>query len=242
LIVSTRLSATRKIKIGLILIAFLLAGCTSRHLVPLSDGGLINPELKSAIKTENGVTVTVQASAWRGRPSDLEDYATPFYVVIENNTNSTLTLGYEDLVLLDENRSQYNPLPPETVAEILQADYWRRYAFRPYFPLGFGYFHSFHHSLFLFNPFFYDPFYDYWDFPPYYYYPERFDDVFTKALLPGVVQPNARLEGFVYFKRVPIQVKHITLEIGYKIQGEPEPRRLSFPFAIEVSRLRLDAR
>ncbi|MBI2485770.1 MAG: hypothetical protein HYW01_02185 [Deltaproteobacteria bacterium] len=235
---SNKLSITRIIKLKSILFTLLIiAGCTSRHLVPVQDGGLINPELKSATKTEQGVTVTVRASAWRGKPSDLGSYVTPLHITIQNNSASGLSFDYEDIALLDENRTQYNPLPPETVAQILQSGHQRRYVFRPYFSFGFGYssfyFQRFHP--FFFNSVFYDPFYDPWYYPPA-YYPESFDDVYTDAIFPGLVQPKAKLEGFVYFKKIPTEVKRITLEIGYYVQGKPEPHKLSFPFSIELSR------
>src|SRR3990172_9924363 len=89
------------INFGLILVIIFLAGCASRRLVPIADGGLINPELQRATKNENGVTVTVQASAWHWTPSDLDRYVTSLYVEIQNDTTMSLTFGYEDLLLFD---------------------------------------------------------------------------------------------------------------------------------------------
>src|SRR3972149_7431667 len=106
LLFHNRLLVNRIIKVGLIIGIFLVAGCASRRLVPLPDGGLINPELRSAMKPEQGVTVREQASAWHGTPSDLGRYVTSLYVVIQNDTTSTLALGYEDVMLFDENRTQ----------------------------------------------------------------------------------------------------------------------------------------
>src|SRR3990170_2721869 len=226
-----RLLANRIINFGLILVIIFLAGCASRRLVPIADGGLINPELRSAMKTNDGVTVRVQASAWHGTPSDLDRYVTSLYVVIQNDTTSTLAFGYEDVMLFDENRTQYNALTSETVVKILQAAYQGTYVFSPFF--------SFYGSVFIGSGFFsyypyYYPFYPWWDYPVYYQVP--LDDVFNQALMPGRVNPNARLQGFIYFTTIPSNIKFVTLEIGYKIRGEPEPRRFSFPFAIEKSR------
>ncbi len=226
--------ANRIISTGLILSIILVAGCASRRLVPLPDGGLINPELRSAMKTDNGVTVSVQASAWNGTPSDLDSYVTSIYVVIENNTNTTLTFGYPDFVLFDENRTQYNALTPETVANILQVLYRSTYIYPSFFFSGsvfigsrFSYF-----SPYFFYPFY--PFYPWWDYPVYYQVP--LDDVFGKALMPGRVNPNARVLGFIYFTTIPSDIKNVTLEIGYTFEGETEGYGLSFPFAIEKSR------
>ena len=219
------------INFGLILVIIFLAGCASRRLVPLPDGGLINPELRSAMKTNDGVTVRVQASAWHGTPSDLDRYVTSLYVVIQNDTTSTLALGYEDVMLFDENRTQYNALTSETVVKILQAAYQGTYVFSPFF--------SFYGSVFIGSGFFsyypyYYPFYPWWDYPVYYQVP--LDDIFNQALVPGLINPNAKLQGFIYFQKIPSNIKNVTLEIGYKFEGEPEPNILSFPFAIEKSR------
>jgi len=219
------------INFGLILVIIFLAGCASRRLVPIADGGLINPELQRATKNENGVTVTVQASAWHGTPSDLDRYVTSLYVVIQNDTTSTLAFGYEDVMLFDENRTQYNALTSETVVKILQAAYQGTYVFSPFF--------SFYGSVFIGSGFFsyypyYYPFYPWWDYPVYYQVP--LDDIFNQALMPGLINPNAKLQGFIYFQRIPSKIKNVTLEIGWKVQGEEGRHVLSFPFAIEKSR------
>src|SRR3989337_2207464 len=231
LIFHKRLLVNRIINFGLILAIVFLAGCASRRLVPLPDGGLINPELRSAMKTDNGVTVTVQASAWNGTPSDLGRYVTPLYVVIQNDTTLSLTLGYDDLMLFDENRTQDNCLTSETVVKILQAAYQGTYVYPPFFSFyGSAFIGS---GFFYFSPYYFYPFYPWWDYPVYYQVP--LDDVFNKALMPGRVNPNARVQGFIYFTTIPSNIKNVTLEIGHKIRGEPEPRRFSFPFAIEKS-------
>ncbi len=231
LLFSNRLLVSRIINFALILAIVFLAGCASRRLVPLPDGGLIDPELQSATKTENGVTIRVQASAWDGTPSNLGSYVTSLYLEIQNDTTSTLTLGYEDLVLYDENRTQYTALTPEIVVKILQAAYQGTYVFSPFF--------SFYGSVFIGSGFFsyypyYYPFYPWWDYPVYYQVP--LDDVFNQALMPGLINPNAKLQGFIYFVKIPSKVNRVTLEIGYKIQGDPESHKLSFPFVIEKSR------
>ena len=229
LIFSNRLLVSRIINFGLILVIIFLAGCASRRLVPLPDGGLINPELRSAMKTEEGVTVSVQASAWHGTPSDLDSYVTSLYVVIENDTNETLTFGYDDFVLFDENRTQYNALTPETVVKVLQAAYQGTYLYPSFYGsvfIGSGFFY--------FSPYYFFPFYPWWDYPGYYQVP--LDDVFNQALMPGLVNPNANVQGFIYFTTIPSNIKNVTLVIGYKFKGETEPNILSFPFAIEKSR------
>src|SRR3989337_3414249 len=232
LIFSNRLLVSRIINFALILAIVFLVGCASRRLVPLPDGGLINPELRSAMKTDNGVTVTVQASAWHGTPSDLGRYVTSLYVVIQNDTTLSLTLGYDDLMLFDENRTQYNALTSETVVKILQAAYQGTYVYPPFFSFyGSAFIGS---GFFYFSPYYFYPFYPWWDYPVYYQVP--LDDIFNQALMPGLINPNAKLQGFIYFQKIPSNIKNVTLEIGWKVQGEEGRHQFSFPFAIEKSR------
>ena len=231
LLFHNRLLVNRIIKVGLIIGIFLVAGCASRRLVPLPDGGLINPELRSAMKTEQGVTVRVQASAWHWTPSDLDSYVTSLHIVIENDTNSTLTFGYPDFVLFDENRTQYNALTPETVANIFQAAYRSTYIYPPFYFSGSVFIGS---GFFYFSPYYFYPFYPWWDYPVYYQVP--LDDIFNQALTPGLLNPNAKLQGFIYFKKLSSKIKNVTLEIGWKVQGEEGRHKFSFPFAIEKSR------
>jgi hypothetical protein len=224
---------TFNFSLGLILGIFLLSGCASRQLVPIPDGGSIDPQFRSATKSDRGVTIRVQASAWSGRPSDLSSYVTPFYLLVRNDTDKTLFFDYANMTIIDENRVQYNSLPPETVVGIIRADFRPGLFFRPFFSFGFGYsrFYRYHgFSTFFYDPFF-DPFYPGWYYPPA-YYSVRYDDIFTKAFTPGILQPNAKFEGFVYFKKVSTKAEHVTVEIGYEVEGEP--RRLSFPFMREA--------
>ncbi|HWP91149.1 MAG TPA: hypothetical protein VNN20_02985 [Thermodesulfobacteriota bacterium] len=221
---------TFNLSLGLILGILLLSGCASRQLVPLPDGGSIDPQFRSSTKSDRGVTIRVQASAWSGRPSDLSSYVTPFYLLVRNDTDKTLFFDYTDITIIDENRVQYNSLPPETVVGIIRADFRPGLFFRPFFSFGLGYGGFYRPYGFGFNTFFYDPFYPGWYYPPA-YYSARYDDIFTQAFTPGLLQPNAKFEGFIYFKRIPTQVRYLTVEIGYEVEGEP--RRLSFPFAVE---------
>lgn len=216
---------------GTLLNVLVLTGCAAPRLVPLPDGVVIDRELGSAARTQQGVTVTVMASAWRGSPTYLEGYVTPFYVEVRNDGAAALSLGHQDLALFDEQRTQYNPLPPDTLTQILQADPSRRYPYPTHFgPLFVGrMFHPFHafHSYPFADPFF--PFW--WSVPP--SYPERWDDVFTNALVPGLLRPNARLQGFVYFRKLPTRVVCVVFEIGYGVEGDPARRQMRFSFALE---------
>ena len=231
------------IKLLICLFIFSSFGCASRDLVPISGNGTVYPEFKTARKTKDGITVEVNSSPWTGSPSNLNRYITPFYMEIENNTDKALSLSYDDIVLVDANRTQFNPLKPDLVADIITTTSQGSYAYGPGYPrvsigLGFGYFggRSYYRRPF-YGPF-YAPFYAYAAYPlgyypPYYYYPPQVGDVYTKALIPGKLNPKSKLRGYVYFQKLPKEVKQVSLDLRYKLAGEQEPQQLSFPFAVE---------
>jgi len=225
--------------ITLILITSL--GCASRNLVPISDSGIAYPDLLRVTKTMDGVAVVVNSTPWYGPPDSLERYITPIHVEIQNNSPNSLNIRYDDFVLIDQNRTQYNPLTPQIVADMLKTASESRYWYGPSYPsvsigLGFGYFSGgpFYGGGPLYWPY-YSPFYMYGGFPlgyyaPGYYSPPSAENVYTKALNPGQLNPNARLLGFVYFPKLPKEVKLVTLDVGYQIHGKPESYKFSFPF------------
>lgn len=218
---------TRIISSGVVLILgiLLLFGCaSSRNVVPISDGAAIDSERQSATKTDEGVQVTAQGAAWNRKLKNLEKYVTPFYITIQNNTATGLTFSYDDLALLSKEQVQYNPLTPETVAQILR-DSQNRYASSPAVSIGVGTGGWIGDDIFGAIDVF---------FPAWYgSSPEKVEDVFTKALVPSVVHPKSTLQGFVYFKKVPEEVKQVTLKVSYNLQGDAERHTLSFPFELK---------
>jgi hypothetical protein len=238
-ILPTRPTITRRFLISLILITTI--GCASRNLVPITDSGVAYPGLLRTSKTQGDVTVVINTSHWQGSPDYLGRYITPIYVEIQNNGSRPLGLGYDDFILIDQNRTQYNSLTPQTVADILKTVSENYFAYGPYYPtvsigLGFGYFSGgpFYGGWPYYGPF-YSPFYFYGGYPfgyypPVYYYPQSVGNVYTKALIPGQVNPNAKLQGYIYFQKLPKEVSLATLTVGYRFRGEPVNYRLSFPF------------
>jgi hypothetical protein len=216
-------------------------GCASRTLVPVLDNGIAYPELLRASKTLGDVTVVVNSSPWQGTPDYLGRYITPIYVEIQNNGPSSLNISYDDFAMIDQNRAQYNPLTPQIVADILKTVSEGSFAYGPNYPtvsigLGFGYFSGgpFYGGTPFYGPY-YSPFFIYGDYPigyypPAYYSPPSVGNVYTKALIPGQVNPNAKLQGYIYFQKLPKEVSLATLNVGYRFIGQPVSYKLSFPF------------
>ena len=206
----------------------IVTGCAGIRWVPLPDGAAVDPAARSATQSRDGVTITVQASAWRGSPAALESYVTPLAFHVVNGGAQVLLMRGEDLVLFDEQRRQSTPLPPERVA----AMFWSAVA-----PAGVNLALSveasstvrpIRHRPFLHDPFFWPPWW--WEpWPP----PERVDDVFLQALPLGRVYPGAQVRGFVYFTRVDPTARHLTLHVGYAWEGAGTHGEMIFTFAAE---------
>ena len=223
---------TVAICIGLVLLIPALAGCYPSYRQPAVS---FNP-VPSIQTSEDGVRITVIPSYWPGTPRNLPIFVTPFYVEIENFSGNPIIVSYKDLVMFDEFRTQYGPINPETVANILSQSDFNYVPAYPRVSVGFGY------GGWGGGPWgpwgyyrpFYRPYYgSFWYYPPpVYYYPVPVStkDVVTGALMPGMVYPNASIEGFIYFKELPETVSRVTLDVGYVNSSNDVFRSLSFPF------------
>jgi len=213
----------------------LIAGCAAPRIVPVPAAGVqVDPTQGIASVAAEGVELAVRPSAWRDVPRDLPDYVTPFLVSLVNGAALPVEYDYPDVRLFDEFRFQYTALPPIEVERILRgtADgevrlaafgstppilrrravpdapdwWWTRSAWSGW------------------------PWYYPW---PWYYYPwfPAVGDVYRRALPMGVLQPGARLEGFVYFPQLRPGARALTLEFHHRL-GEL-PRVLSLAFEVE---------
>lgn len=225
--------------LSLLTLIIISTGCYPRYRIQEPK---FNPT-PSVHTTEDGVRVTVIPSYWTGSPANLQNYVTPFYIDIENYSGKSLTLSYEDIVLFDEFRTQYGPINPETVAQIIRSSEYRY--FYPSYPrvsigIGGGYYGGYHrwgrrgyyrpyywpYGFYAFSPIWYYP-----PAPYYYTKPVNTVDIVAEALIPGIIHPNSSVEGYVYFRQIPDQVTSVTLDVGYGIKGTSEHTTLSFPFS-----------
>jgi hypothetical protein len=226
---------------GLALVIVILASCYPSYNIPPPPPFAPNPSVQTS---EDGVRITVIPSYWTGSPGNLQNYVTPFYVEIENFSGRTVGFDYSDIVLFDQFRTQYTPLNPQTVADIIQSSA-PAYAY-PVYPnvsigIGGGYYGGFYRGGWgpyygpYWRPFGYYAFSPIWYYPPpVYYYAQQpsTKDVLTEALAPGAIAPNASVRGYIFFKQIPAEVTEVTLDIGYGIEGTPVFRTLSFLFPV----------
>src|SRR5262249_34127466 len=209
----------------------LAVGCATTRIVPVPTAGVrIDAAQGMASVVGDGLELTVQPSAWRGRPSDLRDFVTPFMVNLANDAAVPVEYDYVSFRLFDDARFQYTALPPVEVERILR---WRAQGevqlaalsspppvlhrqVVPDVPIGWccgwgggggpGW--------------------------PWYYprYPVL-SDIYLHPPPMGAPPPAARLEGFVYFPRLRGEARALTLEFHHRV-GEL-PRVLTLPFEVE---------
>lgn len=236
-----------KILSSLIIVsALFLSGCASGIY-----GGQIAQPIPTTQTGEDGVTIAVTPSFWPWDPKNLSDYVTPYYVSITNNSNKTIIIDYEDIVLFDQFKTQYTPLSPDTVANIFAPSttttaypgsysspslsvgvgfgfgggYGRRgYGYR-------GYRGGYGPRIGVYG---YAPVYYYPPPPAYYSRPVNTSDILTQALSLGPVHPGATVTGYLYFRDTISEASQVTLDIGYNAEGSEKETVLTFPFDLTL--------
>jgi hypothetical protein len=207
-------------------VAAAVAGCAGPRIVPLSaPEARVDARLGTVTVAAAGVELAVQPSAWRGSPWDLPSYVTPFLVRLGNGSALPVAYDHAGFRLFDDARFQYTALPPVEVERILRSraggDLRLAAASSP--------------PPVLRRRFLHDPFWDWWwwdRYGPWYYPPPpRLDDVYLRALPVGVLQPRARVEGFLYFPRLRAEAQRLTFEFHHRLGDAP--RVLTLPFGVE---------
>jgi len=210
------------------LLIFLTAyGCATKFIPVAVPGGMINERRGSLTINKGGIAVTAEAEALYRTPYNLENYFTPFRVVIRNETGRHIRISLDDFILLDEKGNQYNAYSPEKMAEIVKSD--PDYVVQP--PLALLPLYGNHSTLASFPPQghnygipYYDQAFGRWVSPyDYYSRDSRFfsgetlmQDIFLTALPVGRIINGAQVFGNVYFRTDMLDVSqarvHVTIE------------------------------
>jgi len=228
-------------------ISLLLTGCASYGQRTYS---LITPEVRSSAPDKKNIHITISSNVWSGNPDSLPTYLTAFFIEIENNSDKPITIQYDDIVLIDQFRNQYNALLPDMASNIIMQKSKSKWYFRPSISIGFGsggYYGGRYRGSYGIGyggyghgyPYYRSPFYwpyNYAYYNNYYsdYYDRDYSDLFTKSLVPGTIRPNAKISGFVFFKKLPKEVNTFDLEVSYRIEGGEKQYDLTFPYSVLV--------
>ncbi len=192
-----------------ILIAFISIGCSQKAELSPAEGAMKATGLEdAAVSRVNGIEMLVEANAWTGREDVLED-VTPLRVTIENTGDDPLRIRYSEFALINRDGERYSALPPfETEGTVEERKLVEQY--EPLSP-GFDYYGfsvaPYYHPVYphmpvysgayYIDPFYYDRHYTYWrkiDLPT--------TTMLHKALPDGVLDPDGRVSGFLYFEKV----------------------------------------
>lgn len=186
----------------------LLAGCAAAVLTPGPTARTVPGAATLAFEDVAGVRMTVEANAWPGDrrvPNEVQ----PMRITIENRSPAVLRIRYGDFALVAANGRRYPALPPFRVEGELFSPMLAP-GFAPIMAPGFS------HRRFYVAPYFarlypgvpvYASAYVFYD-PGYYAFwymdftrairPSM--EVLSLALPEGVLEPDGRVSGFLYFR------------------------------------------
>ena len=145
-----------------------------------------------AMGEADGVRVLARPGAWIGYPRQLDGELTVVLVLVQNDGHHRVRLRHQDFALVRPDGRRLAAIPPfeirGTVGEPVDMAYPALYP--PWFFVG--------HHHFIYNPF-WEPFYSY---PSVVYVPLPTGDMIQKAMPETVVEPGARIQGFLYLPRL----------------------------------------
>jgi hypothetical protein len=228
-----------------------LGACASAFLLPAPSAKTIAGAGNIAVDEVGGVRVSVQADAWQGDRSVL-GHVQPMRVTIENRTRYTVRVRYGDFALVADGGKRYPALPPfrvegDLLSPVLSA------GFAPIMMPGFSYRHFYVAPYFarLYpgvpvyarSYLFYDPgYYAFW-YSDFSRAVRPSVEVLSLALPEGVIEPDGRVSGFLYFRTVDpkhtaiafrasiVAIHDGTAELGGTVVGE-----VSVPFSVSRKR------
>lgn len=227
------------IKISLISLFILTISSCGLQLIPkTTNEGTVDLKANSITIEKDRIKITAMGMEWKYSPYYLEDYYTPIYVIVRNETEKEVDLKYEDFMLLDDKGNQFRVIRPEQVKDSVPRwedynPYWDMP--RPYYYWDYGWWRPYRYTPWSYTypynmylppyPYYYN--YNY----PYSYPYDMYDltsDVIPQALNEGKILPKAQVRGFLYFQKATEYGNDITLRVS--LLG------LTYNFTFEIKR------
>ncbi len=100
-----------------LLMIALLSGCTVGY-VPLKENNVRVQDDIAILETPE-YSLIVQPSFWTHKPDNLTEYYTTFKIRVRNKTSHKISVDSDDIILLDENRHQYDPVSSDYIIRFL---------------------------------------------------------------------------------------------------------------------------
>lgn len=196
-------------------------GCQTSLLQPAPTAQTLQGERDAAVAEAGGVRLVADTGEWSGKPQSLDRQMVALQTTIENNSDRTLRLCYEDISLRGDSGLTQHPLPPlKTEGQIVERaplpPYSARFYHHGFYPSP--YFYPYYVGLrawvypwrwTVVNPLFYDDYYSYWDRTREVSLPTA--DMIELGLPEGVIEPGGRVTGFLYFPNPGRETERTTL-------------------------------
>lgn len=188
---------------------FIFYSCSTYSiLVPAPAPTKINNETTKM--TVDNITVTLKTNQWNGN-SEVNYYVTPLLITIDNNTDTSLKISYQQFALIAPDGERFSALPPFEIRGTVEKPlllggygpfsspfYCNNFFVAPWYSgiyMGFGAFDG----PFYYDPFYYNNYYGYWNSIPYKLPTQK---MLLEALPEGVLKKNGTMTGFLYFQKV----------------------------------------
>ncbi len=105
------------IRLFLSLLVIVVAACTPGYLPVRDENVHVRNDIGYIEMPE--YSLAVQPSYWSHKPDNVSDYYTTFEIQVVNKTNRNISVSPGDIVLLDENRRQYDPVSTDEIIHLL---------------------------------------------------------------------------------------------------------------------------
>jgi len=187
------------------------AGCARQTVLrPGPDADEVSWMEQAAVEEVDDVRIVAQVDTWPGDP-DVETHVTPVRVVVENDSDQPVRLRYQEFALIAADGSRFAALPPyavegevtdRTIVEHPQPMSDPMFEYRrftvasytgPVYPTLGKY-----EGRFVYDPYYYHYYQDYWvdyELPTV--------TMLEHAIPEGVIAPDGRVAGYLYFEPVP---------------------------------------
>lgn len=249
----TNLKTTILKTFAFFLTATLLMGCVAeRELEPAAGANVLPANPDAAVDIVSGVRVVAEANAWTGM-EEIKQEVTPMKITIENNSDKEIRFQVSDFSLVSPiTNAHYGGLPLHqiegTVEDPILVEGYTTVPNPTFYSTGFhvapyltdvyvGY-TPYSAGMYYYDPYYYNSYYQYWSDRN---IPIPTGEMYRKGLPDGVIQPDGKIEGYVFFERVPaaeeivnLNTRLINAETG-DIVGS-----VSIPFEMETEEVPTD--
>ncbi|MEW6300382.1 MAG: hypothetical protein AB1671_22035 [Thermodesulfobacteriota bacterium] len=212
-----------------------LSGCATATLQPAPWANIVPGPGAGAVAEQAGVRIEARAGAWRGIPTDLADVVTPLLVTLTNESAQPLRVRYQEFQLVSATGETFAALPPFAVEGTVTQRI--RPPLSPFFGFGVApYLSPYYPWAAPFDgPFAFDPLYYHRYYPTFVRVRIGLPtaDMLEAALPEGVVEPQGRIAGFLYFERVGEEVARVDFRAELiDAQTEEDFGVITIPFLV----------